>query len=85
VYRSPGNVLDISELKYREAELMEREARFRVMSDASPLGIFLTDATGRCIYTNRVYQEISGLTLDESLNRGWLIGIHPDDRTRGLG
>jgi len=29
---------DISELKYREAELMEREARFRVMSDASPLG-----------------------------------------------
>src|SRR6476469_4876451 len=34
------------------AELSEREARFRSLSACSPVGIFLTDIQGRCTYTN---------------------------------
>lgn len=75
-----GMFWDITERKRTEAELIEREARFRAMSEASPLGIFLTDVAGRCIYTNRVAQQITGLTQEEMLGEGWLKGIHPDDR-----
>jgi len=65
----------------REA-LRESEARFRAMSDASPLGIFVSDAQGDCIYTNAAYQEISGLSLEQALGTSWSMAIHPDDRQR---
>ena len=50
------------------------------MNDASPFGIFLTDAEGDCLYTNQVYQEMTGLGLDEALGKGWNKAIHPDER-----
>ena len=60
------------------------EARFRAISDAAPLGIFVSDADGACEYTNAAYQKISGLTLEESLGMNWSMAIHPDDRARVL-
>lgn len=62
--------------------LRESEAWFRAISDASPLGIFVTNPQGDCLYTNKVYQAISGLSLDEALGQGWSRAIHPDDRER---
>ena len=56
------------------------EARFRILCEASPLGIFSTDAIGRCTYTNARWQEIYGLTLAQSLGYGWQDGLHPDDK-----
>ena len=40
---------------------------FRVMSDASPLGIFVADTAGACIYTNAAYHRISGLSFEQAL------------------
>lgn len=45
-----------------EAALRTSEARFRTMAESSPLGIYLTDSAGDCLYTNPAYQHISGLT-----------------------
>lgn len=64
--------------------LQDSEARFRTFSDASPLGIFVSDTDGECIYTNAAYQKISGLTFDEALETRWSLAIHPDDRQRVL-
>ena len=63
-------------------ELAEAEGRFRAMSDASPLGIFLADGDGRCTYTNAAYHRISGLTLEQTLDSQWTTAIHPEDRLR---
>jgi diguanylate cyclase (GGDEF)-like protein/PAS domain S-box-containing protein len=60
------------------------EARFRAMSDASPLGIFVSDAEGGCVYTNSAYQKISGLSFEETLGMNWGMAIHPEDRHRVL-
>ena len=60
------------------------EARFRSMSEASPLGIFVSDAQGNCVYTNPAYQKISGLSLEQSLGTNWSRAIHPEDRQRVL-
>lgn len=56
------------------------ERMFRELSESCPVGIFHTDAQGKTIYTNREYQAIFGLTLEQSLQDGWADGIHPDDR-----
>jgi diguanylate cyclase (GGDEF)-like protein/PAS domain S-box-containing protein len=70
----------ILERKQSRSALSESEERFRVMSDASPLGIFLSDAQGDCIYTNAAYHTISGQSLAETLGTNWTTAIHPDDR-----
>ena len=64
--------------------LKDSEARFRAMSDASPLGIFVSDAEGNCVYTNAAYQKISGLSMEQALGTRWSMTIHPEDRERVL-
>ncbi len=61
-------------------EARASEERFRSLSAASPIGVFQTDAEGRCVYTNARWQEIAGLALEESLGDGWNRAIHPEDR-----
>jgi PAS domain S-box-containing protein len=63
-----------------EAALRESEARFRSLSDASPIGIFQTDVKGHCSYTNTRWQALAGLSFAESLGEGWANAIHPEDR-----
>ncbi|MBW4517474.1 MAG: PAS domain S-box protein [Timaviella obliquedivisa GSE-PSE-MK23-08B] len=69
-------------LEQRQTELFlkESESRFRSLSESSPIGVFQTDPAGKCLYTNTCWQQIAGLTLDESLGDGWINAIHPDDR-----
>ncbi len=64
----------------RTAELHTSEKRFRLLSGSSPVGIFQTDAAGQCTYVNPRWQELSGLSLPDSLGDGWARAIHPADR-----
>jgi len=68
------------ERQQAEVFLKESELRFRSLSESSPVGVFQTDLDGKCLYTNTCWQEIAGLTLEESLGDGWMKTIHPDDR-----
>jgi len=61
----------LEELEQSEEALRESEERFRSLSASAPVGIFLTDAEGQCIYANARLQAIYGLTLDETLGHGW--------------
>jgi diguanylate cyclase (GGDEF)-like protein/PAS domain S-box-containing protein len=74
----------ILERKVSSTALRDSDQRFRAMSDASPLGIFVSDAQGNCIYTNAAYHRISGLTLDETLGTNWTSAIHPEDRMKAI-
>jgi diguanylate cyclase (GGDEF)-like protein/PAS domain S-box-containing protein len=74
----------VMERKTARGALQSSEERFRAMSDASPLGIFVSDAEGSCIYTNAAYHAISGLKLEETLGTNWSMAIHPEDRERVL-
>ena len=74
----------ILERKVSRTALRDSDERFRAMSDASPLGIFVSDAQGNCIYTNAAYHTISGQTLEETLGTNWTSAIHPDDRLQAI-
>jgi len=56
------------------------EDEFRVLSEASPVGIFRVNPQGRCIYTNPRAQAICGYTFEEALGHGWIKFVHPEDR-----
>jgi two-component system, sensor histidine kinase and response regulator len=61
-----------SERTASEEALRESVARFRAMSDASPLGIFVMDAGGNCVYCNGQFEKITGLSFEQGLGRGWM-------------
>ncbi len=75
---------DITERKQMEEELRESEERFRSLGASAPIGVFLMDLRGDCVYANPRLQTISGLTLEESLGYGWTKVIHPDDQAAVL-
>ena len=72
----------LMERRATQEALRDSEARFRAISDASPLGIFVSDAQGDCVYTNAAYHKISGLSFAQTLGTKWSMAIHPEDRQR---
>lgn len=75
-----GFARDITEYKQVEASRRASEARFRALSECSPVGIFMTDAQRFITYTNPRCQTICGFTFAESLGQDWAQFVHPDDR-----
>jgi PAS domain S-box-containing protein len=68
--------------RYRQVEkaLQESEMKFKTLTEASPVGIFSTDATGTTNYVNPRWCEISGINDKDAMGNGWLKSVHPDDR-----
>lgn len=62
-----------------QEELRASENRFEILCEQAPMGIYETDARGQCVYTNRWWSAISGLSSSESLGVGWRKALHPDD------
>jgi PAS domain S-box-containing protein len=62
-----------TEIERREtdAALRTSEARFRSLSESSPIGVYQFDAQSNCIYVNKRWCEITGLTYQEAMNKGW--------------
>jgi PAS domain S-box-containing protein len=75
---------DITELKRAEEALRTSEELFRTLATVSPIGIFRTDAAGRCVYVNPRWSEISGYPLEAALGDGWRRALHPEDAPRRL-
>jgi len=71
---------DIRVQNEAKIQLERNEAYYRALSDTSPNGVFSSDKSGRCTYTNIRWQSIFGLTGEQSLSSSWLDQIHPLDR-----
>jgi PAS domain S-box-containing protein len=73
---------DVTERKRVEAALRESEQRFRTLAAHAPVGIFLTDPQGQCLFVNECWCKMAGLAPEEAQGQGWARALHPDDRER---
>src|SRR5215510_4676341 len=55
---------------------------FRILAEVAPVGMFLTDETGDCLFVNRRWCEMAGLTPTEAAGKGWTRALHPEDAER---
>jgi PAS domain S-box-containing protein len=55
------------------------EQRFRTLCEQIPVGVFQTDEQGDLIYVNSQCLEISGQSREETMGKGFLKSVHPDD------
>ncbi|MGG6237400.1 response regulator [Nodosilinea sp. AN01ver1] len=79
-----------TQLEAINTELQTSEERFRLLSSCSPVGVFVTDTEGRCVYTNPRFQTIcqgaattsestDGARLGSGSGQSWLDSVYPDD------
>jgi PAS domain S-box-containing protein len=50
------------------------------MADGAPMFIWMSGLDGHCTYFNQLWLDFVGQSLEEALTKGWLDGIHPDDK-----
>jgi PAS domain S-box-containing protein len=75
---------DITEQKRAEQALRESEQRFRVMTDASPVLVWMSGTDKLCYYFNKGWLDFTGRTLEQESGNGWTENVHPDDHDRCL-
>ncbi|MBI1747472.1 MAG: PAS domain S-box protein [Acidobacteria bacterium] len=73
---------DITERKRAEEALSNSEQRFRTLTTHAPVGIFLTDAKGDCLFVNDRWCEMAGMSYQEARGVGWTRALHLEDRER---
>jgi diguanylate cyclase (GGDEF)-like protein/PAS domain S-box-containing protein len=71
---------DISARKQAEAELQLSQSQFRLLADSLPVGVLQRDTTGRLVYVNQRWTEITGIAEADALGHDHLELVHPDDR-----
>jgi PAS domain S-box-containing protein len=79
-----GMTSDITVRKKNEEALVTSEARYRVLAELNPQGIWMGDPAGNVTYANQVLLDYMGFTTEDLANLGWLSGFHPNDRERVL-
>jgi two-component system, cell cycle sensor histidine kinase and response regulator CckA len=67
-------------LQESEAALRQSQQQYQALAEASPVGIFRTDALGNCIYVNRQWSEMTGISFESAVQGDWARALHPEDR-----
>lgn len=62
------------------ADKNDRLKELRLIVDACPLAMFITDEHGTCVYINVAYQKLIDRAEDQIVGEGWKQAIHPEDR-----
>ena len=64
------------------ADRRVNEARFEVLAQLAPAGLFQTDAGGGYVYVNDQWCAITGISRQHATGAGWVDALHEDDRER---
>lgn len=73
---------DITAQKQAEQALRESEQRFRVITDASPILVWMSGTDKLCYYFNKGWLDFVGRTLEQESGNGWTENVHPEDFDR---
>lgn len=67
-----------------ERALRESEQRFKVITEAMPVMVWMSGTDKLCTYFNKSWLDFVGRTLEQESGNGWAENVHPDDFERCL-
>jgi len=73
---------DITQRKLAERALRESEQKLRVVTEATPVMIWMSGTDKRCFYFNKSWLDFVGRTLEQEMGNGWTENVHPEDFDR---
>lgn len=62
-----------------QTALMRTEANYRAVGESIPFGIWQTDGAGRLQYVSQSFRQVTGLSLEQIADNGWLARVPPED------
>ena len=77
-----GYALDLTELKRAQAETAGSERRYRALVEATSLFVWRAVGSQPVTKASAWWQALTGQTLRQQANLGWLATVHPNDRKR---
>jgi PAS domain S-box-containing protein len=77
-------IQDITERKNATEALRQSEQRFRMITEAAPIMVWMSGTDKLCYYFNRGWLDFVGRTLEQESGNGWAENVHPDDLDRCL-
>ena len=75
-------VATLARRRRAERTLRESERRFRLLSNAAPVMMWVADPDGLCLDVNRPWLDFTGRSIEAELGSGWTDSIHPGDLSR---
>lgn len=73
-----------SERRSEQSRLAASEARLRTLVEGIPQLVWRSAAGGNWSWSSPQWREFTGRSEDQSLGRGWLDALHPDDREAAI-
>jgi PAS domain S-box-containing protein len=71
---------DVTEAYKLRMAAAESAKKYRTLATVVPIGIFHTDSQGNCLYVNKTWCEIAGISAEEAKGDGWVAALHPEDK-----
>ncbi len=65
--------------KAQTIEIVAQNRIWKLLTDTSPVGIFLTDAKGKCTYVNPMWGKLTGRSCELAIGDQWMEAIHQED------
>jgi PAS domain S-box-containing protein len=73
---------DVTDRKLKEQALRDSEQRLQVVTDATPVMIWMSGTDKLCYYFNKSWLDFVGRTLQQEIGNGWAENVHPEDFNR---
>ena len=72
--------MDIDEQKAFAERIQKSELLFKTISNASPVGLWMTDINGQNVFVNDTWINWTGLPLEQHYGHGWLSCVVEEDK-----
>ncbi|MCS3799235.1 PAS domain S-box protein [Niastella sp. OAS944] len=70
---------EVTDYELERKRMENSENYFRRLADTVPVMLWITRPDGSCTYVNQKWYDYTGQRPEDTLGRGWLTIVHPDD------
>jgi len=72
--------IDIDDQKNFSEKILESELKLKTISNASPVGLWMTDINAQCSFVNDTWIKWTGAPFEQQMGTGWMMKVLEEDK-----